>query len=132
MRSLGRHSVACAVACLATLAAFAGGALEPLERPLIDLRMAFLERPADPQPVLIEIDPRSVHEVGRWPWPRSLHALLLDRLTAAEVRADANVGQGLRFLRQLVAHLPVGFVLPVTATNALYLVARRVHCRVRH
>ena len=84
MKVLGRHSVACAVACLATLAAFAGGALESLERPLIDLRMDLLERPADPGPILIEIDPSSVHEVGRWPWPRSLHALLLDRLTAAE------------------------------------------------
>lgn len=57
--------------------------LEPLERPLLDLRMRVDERPADPEPVLVEIDPRSIHEVGRWPWPRSLHALLLDRLTAA-------------------------------------------------
>ena len=75
--------IGCALACVVTLATLAAGGLEPLERPLIDLRMRLLDRPADPGPILIEIDPRSVHEVGRWPWPRSLHALLLDRLTAA-------------------------------------------------
>ncbi len=75
--------IACALVCVVTLTTLAAGGLEPLERPLVDLRMRLIERPADPGPILIEIDPRSVHEVGRWPWPRSLHALLLDRLTAA-------------------------------------------------
>jgi PAS domain S-box-containing protein len=73
----------CLLASLGALGAQAGGVLEPLERPLFDLRMRFIERSGDPEPVLVEIDPRSIHEVGRWPWPRSLHALLLDRLTAA-------------------------------------------------
>ncbi|MGF1592282.1 MAG: CHASE2 domain-containing protein [Kiloniellaceae bacterium] len=77
--------ISCALACGIALAVLASGALEPFERPLLDLRMRLVERPADPGPVLIEIDPRSIHEVGRWPWPRSLHALLLDRLTAAGV-----------------------------------------------
>jgi PAS domain S-box-containing protein len=77
--------ISCALACGIALAVMASGALEPFERPLLDLRMRLVERPADPGPVLIEIDPRSIHEVGRWPWPRSLHALLLDRLTAAGV-----------------------------------------------
>ena len=72
------------LAAIGTLGAYALGALEPLERPLIDLRMQLMERPADPRPILIEIDARSIQEIGRWPWPRSLHALLLDRLTAAQ------------------------------------------------
>ena len=79
-----RQWIICLAAAVIALAALATGALEPLERPLIDLRMRVLDRPAAERPVLIEIDPRSIHEVGRWPWPRSLHALLLDRLTAAE------------------------------------------------
>ncbi|MEQ8356519.1 MAG: CHASE2 domain-containing protein [Kiloniellaceae bacterium] len=78
-----RHWIGCLLACALSLAVLAVGGLEPLERPLIDLRLRLIERPADPGPVLVEIDPRSIHEVGRWPWPRSLHALLLDRLTAA-------------------------------------------------
>jgi len=72
-----------ALACAATLLLLAFGVLEPFERPLHDLRMRLVERPATPEPILVEIDARAIHEVGRWPWPRSLHALLLDRLTAA-------------------------------------------------
>ena len=79
-----RQWVCGALACLVSLGALATGALEPFERPLIDLRMRLVQTTADPAPVLIEIDPRSIHEVGHWPWGRSLHALLLDRLTAAE------------------------------------------------
>ena len=83
MKILSLRCATCALACLVTLAAYISGALEPLERPLIDLRLRIVERPADPQPVVIEIDPRSISGIGQWPWPRSLHALLLDRLTAA-------------------------------------------------
>ncbi|WP_340118360.1 CHASE2 domain-containing protein [Pelagibius sp. 7325] len=79
-----RQWVGWALACLVSLGVLAIGALEPFERPLIDLRMRLVQTPADPAPLLIEIDPRSIHEVGHWPWGRSLHALLLDRLTAAE------------------------------------------------
>ena len=84
MKRLSLRCGVCALACLMTLAAYLGGALEPLERPLIDLRMRLVERPADPHPVVVEIDPQSIAQIGQWPWPRSLHALLLDRLTAAE------------------------------------------------
>jgi EAL domain-containing protein (putative c-di-GMP-specific phosphodiesterase class I)/CHASE2 domain-containing sensor protein len=33
--------------------------------------------------VLVKIDDQSLHEVGRWPWPRSRHAQLIDALTKA-------------------------------------------------
>jgi len=33
--------------------------------------------------VLVEIDNQSLRKVGRWPWPRSYHAQLTDRLSAA-------------------------------------------------
>jgi CHASE2 domain-containing sensor protein len=32
---------------------------------------------------VVAIDARSLNEIGVWPWPRSLHAALLDRLLAA-------------------------------------------------
>ncbi len=79
-----RDFTAALLACLLTLAAYLPGALEPLERPLIDLRMGLMERPVDPELVLVEVDPQSLHEIGTWPWPRTYHALLLDRLTAAD------------------------------------------------
>jgi diguanylate cyclase (GGDEF)-like protein len=51
-----------------------------------------LRRPAGPAPadvVLVAIDERSLDRLGRWPWPREVHAELIDRLTAAGVRVVA-------------------------------------------
>lgn len=39
--------------------------------------------------VIIAIDDGSMLELGQWPWPRNLHAKLLDRLTEAGVRGVA-------------------------------------------
>ncbi|NWD66568.1 CHASE2 domain-containing protein [Pseudomonas gingeri] len=43
--------------------------------------------PVDPRILLVTIDDRSLEALGRWPWPRSVHAELLDRLSAAQPRA---------------------------------------------
>lgn len=39
--------------------------------------------PADDSIVIVAIDDRSVEALGRWPWPRSRHAELIDRLAQA-------------------------------------------------
>ncbi|MCR9215518.1 MAG: CHASE2 domain-containing protein [Proteobacteria bacterium] len=72
-----------------TVAAFYAGTLDILERPLLELRYKLTKSEADPQLVIVEIDPKSLREIGTWPWKRSLHALLIDRLTAA--RAETIV-----------------------------------------
>lgn len=41
-----------------------------------------LDKSAD-DPILIEVDNRSLAEMGSWPWPRELHARLLDQLQSA-------------------------------------------------
>lgn len=43
-------------------------------------------RPAGDRIVVVEIDPKSLAELGRWPWSRRTHAELIDRLNAAGVR----------------------------------------------
>ena len=45
--------------------------------------------PADPSIVIIAIDDRSLNELGRWPWSRTVHAGLVDRLGQARPRAVA-------------------------------------------
>ncbi|CAD5203089.1 CHASE2 domain-containing protein [Pseudomonas sp. FEN] len=40
----------------------------------------------DPRILIVTLDERSLRALGRWPWPRSVHAELLERLRAAEVR----------------------------------------------
>ncbi|USG60448.1 CHASE2 domain-containing protein [Sneathiella marina] len=57
--------------------------LDFVERPLLEQRFKLDIRDGNPQLVVVEIDPKSLREIGTWPWKRSLHALLIDRLTAA-------------------------------------------------
>ncbi len=66
-----------------------GGLLAPLERAVGDLRFRLLERPATGELVFVQIDARSLEALGVWPWPRDLHARLLDQLFAAGVREVA-------------------------------------------
>ena len=47
------------------------------------------DRPADETIVIIAIDDRSLQALGRWPWPRTTHAELIDRLSQAQPRAVA-------------------------------------------
>jgi EAL domain-containing protein (putative c-di-GMP-specific phosphodiesterase class I)/CHASE2 domain-containing sensor protein len=44
-------------------------------------------RPATGQVHIVEIDGRSLAELDRWPWPRSIHAAAIDRLHEAGVRS---------------------------------------------
>ena len=45
--------------------------------------------PAPPDVVIVAIDDASLAQIGRWPWPRAVHAALLERLRAAGARAVA-------------------------------------------
>lgn len=47
-----------------------------------DRFVSLLEPAADPLPLIVAIDQASFAELGRWPWPRRVHAALLDRLAA--------------------------------------------------
>jgi diguanylate cyclase (GGDEF)-like protein len=44
---------------------------------------------ADDRIVLVDIDQRSLAELGRWPWSRRIHAQLIDHLREAEVKGVA-------------------------------------------
>ncbi len=54
-----------------------------LDRWMYDLAITSApEQPAD-EVALVTIDDQSLMRLGRWPWPRHLHAVLIDRLQAA-------------------------------------------------
>ena len=61
------------------------GLQTPLRDLILDARFKVLSRPATGDVVLIEIDPRSIEAIGRWPWLRGEHARLLRRLGESEV-----------------------------------------------
>ena len=54
-----------------------------LNNPLYDSLRRLTPLPVDPRILLVTIDDPSLKKLGPWPWPRSLHADLIDRLSAA-------------------------------------------------
>lgn len=47
----------------------------------------FLPHQADPSTIVVAIDDASLGRIGRWPWPRTVHADLIDRLSSFGVKA---------------------------------------------
>jgi diguanylate cyclase (GGDEF)-like protein/PAS domain S-box-containing protein len=56
-----------------------------LRNVLADLRFAWQSRAASGDVVVIAIDAPSIEQIGVWPWPRRLHAQLLQRLDRAGI-----------------------------------------------
>ena len=97
------------------------GALAPLNNALLDLRFRLLEKNPSNTLVVVEIDPKSLREEDRWPWPRDRYAAAVTNLQDAgahliafdvdfsslsdEIGDDAFV--------EALAHRPGEVVLPV-------------------
>lgn len=74
------------IAGVATLAAGAGSGLDRL---LQQGRHELRSHAASGAVHIVEIDARSIQAIARWPWPRSVHADMIDRLRAAGARSIA-------------------------------------------
>lgn len=78
---------------LLVAAASALGVLQPLEWMSYDARLRLFntDKPAPPEIAVVLIDEASLQylnaDAGRWPWPRSVHADLLDFLARGKPRA---------------------------------------------
>lgn len=83
-----RHAIV-AGAALAGLAMFAGGEGSGLDRQLRNLRDGLRSHPASGQVEIVEIDEKSVAAIDKWPWPRGVHAAVVDRLHGAGARSIA-------------------------------------------
>ena len=59
------------------------GALEPLNLALMDLRFRLIERAPSDTLTVVEIDPYSLKEEGRWPWSRDRYATAIENLQSA-------------------------------------------------
>ncbi len=76
------------------LGLYALGIISGIDRALIDLRFSLFDRSASQQTVIVQIDSRSIQELGEWPWSRSLHAQAIDNLSTAGV---ARIGVDIDF-----------------------------------
>lgn len=60
-----------------------------LDQVLFDAQQHTWARPAPDDVVIVEIEASSLAKLGQWPWSRSTHAQLIDRLTESGARAIA-------------------------------------------
>lgn len=72
-------------AAVTALTLIAPAALDRADRPLMDLYRSLLSpKEASDDMALILIGEPSLRALGRWPWPRSVHGRLVDRLAPAK------------------------------------------------
>ena len=81
MKNYRPHILVAIVLAIALLTNWPG----TLRNVLIDLRFAWQSRAATGDVVVIAIDAPSIEQIGVWPWPRRLHAELLQRLDRAGI-----------------------------------------------
>jgi CHASE2 domain-containing sensor protein/tRNA A-37 threonylcarbamoyl transferase component Bud32 len=80
-----------------------------LERRYYDYASTSTSRQPLDRIAIIAIDDQSIANIGRWPWPRDVHAKLIDQLTAAKAKTIAytafffepQTDRGLIFIRKM-------------------------------
>jgi CHASE2 domain-containing sensor protein/two-component sensor histidine kinase len=70
---------------IAVALAYWSGIFWRIDFAIYDAALPSVPLPSDV--VIVAVDDASIAELGRWPWPRSVHAALLDRLREAGARA---------------------------------------------
>ena len=105
--------------------------LDRLDHTLYDLRLrATMPRTIDPRIVIVDIDEKSLAQLGHWPWGRNRLAQLADELFVRQqtavvgfdvLFAEPDVSSGLASLKQLTAAGGALAAIPelVPAVNAL-------------
>ncbi|HXE47441.1 MAG TPA: serine/threonine-protein kinase [Ramlibacter sp.] len=88
-----------------------------VERRFYDFASTSSGRQPSDRIAIIAIDDQSIANIGRWPWPRDVHAQLIDQLSAAKAKTivyttfffESQTDRGLVFIRKIKETLgPVG------------------------
>lgn len=107
------------VGCMVVLAVFvlhqSTDLIDTLERRLYDYASTSTGKMPSDRIAVIAIDDQSIANIGRWPWPRDIHAQLIDQLAAAKVKVIAHTvfffepqtDRGLQYIRKMRAMLAV-------------------------
>jgi len=86
-------------------------ALEGLERVAYDIGVRASQGTPSERIAVIAIDDRSIDNLGRWPWPRNIHAQMIDTLRAGGAKVVGNlifysepqIDPGLEYIEKLRA-----------------------------
>lgn len=84
-----------------------------MERRFYDFASTSTARQPSDRIAVIAIDDQSIANIGRWPWPRDVHAKLIDQLAAAKAKTivhtafffEPQVDPGLVFIRKMKSTL---------------------------
>ena len=76
--------IAMLTACAVGVAAVVTGSSVSLENWLDQRASAFTQKASSGEVIIVEIDAKSLAQVQAWPWPRSTHGRLVDRLRDAD------------------------------------------------
>ena len=117
-RSWSDALLALAVAAIVVAVQMGTQLFSGLELKLYDLASTHTDRLPSDRIAIIAIDDTSIANIGRWPWPREVHARLIDQLSAAGVKTIAHTAlffepqtdrglDSLRALREQVKAEPV-------------------------
>ncbi len=87
-----------------------------LERRFYDFASTSTSRHPSDRVAIIAIDDQSVANIGRWPWPRDIHAKLIDMLAQAKAKTivqtvfffEPQVDPGLAYIRKMKTLLAGG------------------------
>ncbi len=81
------------VVCLvfAFLAWSGNAVLQSLERYAYDLGVSGTSRDPSDKIAIVAIDDESIANIGRWPWPRNIHAEMIDTLSQAGAKVVGNL-----------------------------------------
>lgn len=109
--------------CLLAYFALHGEWFWRVDQTLYDSAISLIQRPAQPDIVIVGVDEQSLKQIGRWPWKRGIHATFLNRLTEAGARVvmfdvilseiDRNDPVGDRVLAEAIK-INGRVVLPIT------------------
>ena len=86
------------------------GPFQSLERNFYDWGVRSTERFPSDKIAVIAIDDESINNIGRWPWPRDLHAELINRLTDGGAKVigqtvfflEPQIDPGTLYIRELI------------------------------
>lgn len=85
--------------------------IQSLERKAYDVGVSATDRTPSPRIAIIAIDQQSIDNIGRWPWPRDVHARMIDKLSQAQSKvvgttiffAEPQIDPGLVYINKLLA-----------------------------
>lgn len=122
----GTVGVALVLATLAQVLSLSGWTWRA-DRLVYDIGLSAWRRPVPEGITIVAIDDASVAAIGRWPWPRAVHATVLSRLAEAHPRAigldvtfsepDPDPAQDVLLAEQLARAAPVVLSVDWMATG---------------